>query len=109
MRTEDRKRSTQRSYGNDERPSRVSGGRTRDAGASEQCSGVTCGKGQRDEVGRSGVYPGSSASEAPDDAEVVTPGQFGTSRERTRARAPDAEATPADDMDIVPEGERSER
>jgi hypothetical protein len=83
MKSGERKRSSmQKNSSNVERPSRASQPRSRDAGTSEPCSGVTCGKGQRDEVGHSGIYPASAAEDAPDDAEVITPGEFG----RTRAR-----------------------
>jgi hypothetical protein len=37
---------------------------------------VRGGKGRKDDVGRSGIYP-ASAPDAPADAEVRTPGEFG--------------------------------
>lgn len=39
---------------------------------------VTGGKGRKDEVGRSGIYPGSGPY--PDDAEVITPGEINQDR-----------------------------
>ena len=41
---------------------------------------VTGGKGRKDEVGRSGIYPGSGPY--PDDAEVITPGEINRGRHR---------------------------
>ena len=41
---------------------------------------VTGGKRRKDEVGRSGIYPGSGPY--PDDAEVVTPGEINKGRHR---------------------------
>lgn len=35
------------------------------------------GKGRRDEVGRSGVYPASEIEEAPDDVEIRQPAEWG--------------------------------
>lgn len=110
----------------EDRPTRGSGAGTGDSDASDQVTDVTSGKGRRDEVGHTGIYPGSATSDVPGDAEVVTPGQFGSSRERT-ARESDGQLTPADtgrdpasdsaeshlewtpSPNIVPEGERSDR
>lgn len=128
MRSEDRKRLTQRSYGNDERPSRVQGARTRDNGAFGECTGVACERWQTDEVGRSGGNSGSSTMDSDDT------GNSGANRnggDRTRARPPDGELPPQPDdavrdiedesgssdddldwlrnVDIVPENERSQR
>jgi hypothetical protein len=128
MRSEDRKRSTQRSYGNGERPSRVHGGRRRDAGASEQYSGVIYAKGRREENGRAGAAA-SSSSDPFDDVDEVPAGQADRANDRTRARPPDvAPASPSgtdssghadvgrepdadwyNDPNIVPENERSQR
>ena len=47
----------------------------RDSADTSNSTDVTAGKGRRDEVGRSGVYP--PGVDAPDDAEVITPGEFG--------------------------------
>jgi hypothetical protein len=37
---------------------------------------VTAGKGRKDEVGRSGIYPASGGN-PPADAEIITPGELG--------------------------------
>ena len=128
MRSEDRKRSTQRSYGNGERPSRVHGARRRDAGASEQYSGVIYAKGRREETGRAGAAA-SSSSDPFDDVDEVPPGQPDRANDRARARPPDLEpVSPSgsdssghadvgresdadwyNDPNIVPENERSQR
>ena len=73
MTSGERKRSSMR---NDrgEWPSRASEPRSRDSG---QGADVTSGKGRRDEVGPTGIYPASSLDEAPDDVEVMTPGEIG--------------------------------
>jgi hypothetical protein len=42
----------------------------------EQRDDMTQGKGRKDEVGHSGVYP-PPPPEAPDDAEVIMPGEMG--------------------------------
>src|SRR5688500_2202721 len=129
MRSEDRKRSTQRSYGNGERPSRVHGGRRRDAGASEQYSGVIYAKRRREETGRAGAAAASSSSDPFDDVDEVPAGQADRANDRTRARPPDVEPTSPsgtdssghadvgresdadwyNDPNIVPENERSQR
>ena len=81
MKSEDRKRATQRESMPSERASRASGARTRDSGATNSSNTVTRGKGRRDEAGRSAVYPASAASEPSDDADVVLPGQLGREHE----------------------------
>ena len=123
MKSEDRKGSTLASDAIDDRESRASD-------ASEQVSGVTSGKGRRDEVGHTGIHPGSSSSsEIPGDAELVTPGELGRSRHHgepsdrdDQGVAPFDEAIGNADSsrdremlewtpppNIVPEGERSDR
>ena len=47
----------------------------RDSADTSNSTDVTAGKGRRDEVGHTGVYP--AGVDAPDDAEVITPGEFG--------------------------------
>lgn len=126
MNSEDRKPSMDRGDAYDERASRASDAGTVDTGASDEVSDVTSGKGRRDEVGHTGIYPASSATDAPADAELVTPGEMGRARERAgapsegagSAQSPDSEravsedenlTSPSEEPDIVPEGERSER
>lgn len=47
----------------------------RDAQQDSQSNDYIRGKGRRDEVGRSGIYP-ASAPDAPAEADVKTPGDF---------------------------------
>lgn len=42
----------------------------------QPASDVTSGKGRKDEVGRTGIYPASDAN-APGDARAVAPGELG--------------------------------
>ena len=128
MKSEDRNRFTQAGDANDDRRSRESGATSRDTDALEAVSDVTSGKGRRDEVGRSGIYPGSSRlADVPGDAELVTPGELGRRLEHDseaagevekrfddRLREPqgredDAISEWVPEPNIVPEGERSER
>ena len=100
MRSEDRKRFTQRADGNEERASRESGLRTRDAGASESFSDATRGTGAADEIGED-RYRASSAFDGHSD---------GPSPARTQAVATDdSEGAWAPEPNIVPEHERSQR
>ncbi len=65
---------TDRQNGSDDRiPDDATGGDSADV---PQSSDVTAGKGRKDEVGRSGIYPASGA-DVPADAEVISPGEFG--------------------------------
>jgi hypothetical protein len=96
MRSEDRKRFTQRAHGNEERASRVPGARTRDAGASDEVSDVTRGTGAWDELDRT-----SSASEGRD------PGP--AERVQAMATSEDSDGSWAPEPNIVPEDERSQR
>ena len=77
MTSSDRKRSSLSTTGS-EWPSRASRPRSRDSGA-DSSSDVTGGAGRRDEVGHTGIYPAGS-EDAPQDADVRTPGEFGRSR-----------------------------
>ena len=78
MSSSERKRSSMSSSGS-ERPSRAPRPRSRDSGESDAANETTGGAGQRDEVGRSGIYP-AGADDAPENADVRTPGEFGRSR-----------------------------
>ena len=97
MRSEDRKRFTQRAHGNEERASRVPGARTRDAGASDAVSDVTRSTGAWDELDRS-----SSAFEGRADPEPAE-------RVQAMATSEDSDGSWAPEPNIVPEDERSQR
>ena len=97
MRSEDRKRFTQRAHGNEERASRVPGARTRDAGASDPFSDVTRSTGAWDELDRT-----SSAFEGRSDAEPAEGVQ-------AMATSENSDGSWAPEPNIVPEDERSQR
>jgi hypothetical protein len=79
MEGDHRKRATKRASRNSERPTTDSERRTRDSGKTQRGEDVRAGKGRKDEVGRSGIYP-ATAPDAPSDAEVITPGELGHKR-----------------------------
>ena len=104
--------------------------RTPDTGASDQFSGVPTEPGRRDELGRAGISPGTSASGEPDGVDVVIQGEprapdgrepeivaESTNDPVTRREgdpAPDSAGSASSSWDwaednIVPEGLRSER
>ena len=97
MRSEDRKRFTQRAHGNEERASRVPGARTRDAGASDTFSDVTRSTGARDELDRI-----SSAFEGRGDPEPAE-------RVQAMATSENSDGSWAPEPNTVPEDERSQR
>ena len=51
----------------------------RDSVEPAQGTDVTAGKGRRDEVGHTGIYP--PGVDVPDDTEVITPGELGRRKE----------------------------
>jgi hypothetical protein len=76
MEGDDRKRASKRMSRNTKRPATGSQRRPSDSDEAQQAEDVRGGKGRKDEVGRSGIYP-ATAPEAPADAKVITPGELG--------------------------------
>jgi hypothetical protein len=115
----------------EERAPRESEARTPDTGASDQFSDGTTEPGRKDESGRAGSYPGTSASGLPDGVDVVIERRMERQSDAPEGAEPDTKAETTDapverreehssgrdsgdswdwaEENIVPEGLRSER